>query len=345
MSAFDPASWSLLQGVAVFVTCALVIAVAGTRITRVVDQLADRSGIGEAAAGAVLLGISTSIGGSVLSVTAAWHGHAELAVSNALGGIAVQTFFLALADLAYRRANLEHAAASVPNLMQAALLTSMLALVLLGTLLPGVTLWGIHPATPLLVAFYLYGLRLVRDAQQAPMWRPTLTRETRQDTPDDLSRMPTLARLCWAFLGLMTVLGLAGWTLESAATVIAAGGGLSHTVVGVMLTAISTSIPELVTSIAAVRRGALTLAVGGIVGGNAFDILFIAASDIAYREGSIYHAISAESQFWLALDLLMSGVLIMGLIRREPQGIARIGVESAAILLLYLLGVAVLFAG
>lgn len=157
--------------------------------------------------------------------------------------------------------------------------------------------------------------------------------------------MPTLARLCWAFLGLMTVLGLSGWTLESAATVIAAGGGLSHTVVGVMLTAISTSIPELVTSIAAVRRGALTLAVGGIVGGNAFDILFIAASDIAYREGSIYHAISAESQFWLALDLLMSGVLIMGLIRREPQGIARIGVESAAILLLYLLGVAVLFAG
>lgn len=144
----------------------------------------------------------------------------------------------------------------------------------------------------------------------------------------------------------MTVLGLSGWTLESAATVIAAGGRLSHTFVGVMLTTISTSIPELVTSIAAVRRGALTLAVGGIVGGNVFDILFIAASDIAYREGSIYHAISAESQFWLALDLLMTGVLIMGLIRREPQGIARIGVESAAILLLlYPLGVAVLFAG
>lgn len=91
MSAFDPASWSLLQGIAVFVTCALVIAVAGTRITRVADQLADHSEIGETAAGAVLLGISTSIGGSVLSVTAAWHGHADLAVSNALGGIAVQT--------------------------------------------------------------------------------------------------------------------------------------------------------------------------------------------------------------------------------------------------------------
>lgn len=39
---------------------------------------------------------------------------------------------------------------------------------------------------------------------------------------------------------------------------------------------------------AAVRRGALTLAVGDILGGNCFDVLFISGSDVAYREGSIY---------------------------------------------------------
>lgn len=67
----NPDNWTLFQGLAVFGVCALVIAIAGTRITRIVDQLADRTGIGEAAAGAVLLGATTSIGGSVLSVTAA----------------------------------------------------------------------------------------------------------------------------------------------------------------------------------------------------------------------------------------------------------------------------------
>jgi cation:H+ antiporter len=127
--------------------------------------------------------------------------------------------------------------------------------------------------------------------------------------------------------------------------VIADRANLSQTIVGVLLTAISTSIPELVTSIAAVRRGALTLAVSGIIGGNAFDTLFTAASDIAYRDGSIYHAMPEDSVFWAALTLLMSGVLMMGLIRRERHGIGQIGTESMVIMVLYLLGVVLLLAG
>ncbi|MBK1725830.1 sodium:calcium antiporter [Halorhodospira neutriphila] len=335
-------SWSLLQASAVFALCALAIALGGTRITAAVDQLADRTGIGEATAGAVLLGAATSLGGSVLSVTAAWRGHPELAFSNALGGIAVQTFFLAVADMLYRRANLEHAAASAPNMMQNALLISLLALILIAPSLPAITLGGVHPVTPLLLGLYLYGLRLVRGATKAPMWRPRITRETREDRPDGASFRASLSRLWGEFALLMVVLGLAGWLLEPAATVIAAETGLGQTVVGVMLTAVSTSIPELVTAVAAVRRGALTLAVGGIIGGNAFDTLFTAASDVAFRDGSLYHAVPAGPQFWVALTLLMSGILMMGLIRRERHGFAQIGAESLAIALLYPLGVALM---
>lgn len=339
MIPLDPADWSLSHALIVFGVCAAVIAIAGTRITRVVDQLADRTGIGEAAAGAVLLGAATSLGGSVLSVTAAWNNHPELSVSNALGGIAVQTFFLAVADMVYRRANLEHAAASVPNLMQSGLLICLLSMIMLAPLTPEVTLWGVHPMTPLLFGFYLYGIHLVHKSSESPMWRPFQTRETREDVPDDTTAMPSMLRLWGEFLVLMAILGVSGWALEPSATTIAKQTGLGQTVIGVLLTAISTSIPELVTSVAAVRRGALTLAVGGIIGGNAFDTLFTAASDIAYRDGSIYHAMSEDAQFWVALTVLMSGILTMGLIRRERQGIGRIGAESMAILLLYIAGV------
>lgn len=342
---FNPDNWTLLQGVVVFSLCALVIAVAGTRIARVVDQLADRTGIGEATAGALLMGGATSLGGSVLSVAAAWNGHAELATSNALGGIAVQTFFLAIADMAYRRANLEHAAASVPNMLQNGLLIALLALIMLAPHLPDVTVAGVHPVTPALVGLYIYGIRLSQGAWKTPMWRPSITRETREDKPDRASTMPSLARLWVEFAILAVVLGLAGLTLEPAATTISARTGLTQTIVGVMLTAVSTSIPELVTSVAAVRRGALTLAVGGIIGGNAFDTLFMAGSDLAYRDGSIYHAMSEDTVFWVALTLLMSAFLIMGLIRREQQGPGGIGAESLAILLLYPTGVAMLLLG
>ncbi|WP_417547560.1 sodium:calcium antiporter [Marinobacter segnicrescens] len=342
MFLLEPSEWSLAQALMVFGACALVIAIAGTRITRVVDQLADRTGVGEAAAGAVLLGAATSLGGSVLSVTAAWNGHAELAVSNALGGIAVQTFFLAVADMVYRRANLEHAAASAPNMMQNGLLICLLSVIMLAPMLPDVTVFGIHPVTPALFGFYLYGLKLVQGATESPMWRPAVTLDTREDTPDDTTQMPSMVRLWTEFLGLMAVLGVAGWALEPSATTIARETGLGQTVIGVMLTAISTSIPELVTSVAAVRRGALTLAVGGIIGGNAFDTLFTAASDLAYRDGSIYHAMSNDARFWVALTILMSGILMMGLIRRERVGIGRIGAESVAIMVLYLGGVLLL---
>ena len=115
---------------------------------------------------------------------------------------------------------------------------------------------------------------------------------------------------------------------------------LSEAAVGVLLTAVVTSLPELVTSVAAVRRGALTLAVGGIIGGNAFDTLFVAASDIAYRDGSIYHHISSNVLLWVALSILMTGVLLMGLLRREKHGLGKIGFESVTLIGLYFAGVA-----
>jgi cation:H+ antiporter len=74
--------------------------------------------------------------------------------------------------------------------------------------------------------------------------------------------------------------------------------------------------------------GALTLAVGGIIGGNTFDVLFIVFSDIVYRKGSIYHAMDAQSLFLIGMTLLLTSVLLMGLIRREKRGAGNIGFEG-----------------
>ena len=137
------------------------------------------------------------------------------------------------------------------------------------------------------------------------------------------------------------MLGASGFVLEHVATRLGQQLGLGATAVGVILTAVCTSLPELVTSIAAVRRGALQLAVGGIIGGNAFDCLFAAASDVAYRDGSIYHAIPSQTLLWTALSILMTGVLLLGLIRRQEKGMANIGFESVALLGLYAFGIVV----
>jgi cation:H+ antiporter len=110
---------------------------------------------------------------------------------------------------------------------------------------------------------------------------------------------------------------------------------VSSSLVGAVGTAVVTSLPELVTTLVAVRRGALQLAVGGIIGGNTFDTMFLVASDVAYREGAIFAAMRPDDLFWLATGLVMTGVLLAGLIRREKQGPGGIGAESMLLIALY----------
>jgi cation:H+ antiporter len=320
------------------VAAAALIGVAGTRLAGAVDALADRTGIGEAMAGALLLGGATSLAGLVVSVVAAADGSASLAVGNSIGGIAVQTAFIVVADLAYRRDNLEHAAASLGNLFNSLLLLILLAVVVLGSAAPDVTVLGVSPVTVLLVGAYLYGTALVRRVEREPMWEPTMTPETRQDTPDPAAEAASLKRLSSEFVALALVVVVAGYLVARAGLSLVAETGLSGTVVGTFATSVATSLPELVTSVAAVRAGALTLAVGGIVGGNAFDLLFIAAADVAYRPGSIYTALTEADVFVLGWAMILVGVLGAGLVRRQRKGI---GFEGVGVLAVYVVGLAV----
>ena len=312
-------------------------------MTYAARELAAVTGMGEALMGAVFIGATTSLSGIIASATAAWHGEAGLAVSNSLGGIAAQTSFLALADIVYRRANLEHAAASAENLFMSAFLLTLLGIHALALAVPDVGVFGVHPATLILVIAYVFGVHLLARTHDMPMWLPRRTADTPTETADhNLRRRRRLWGLWMVFGGYAIVVALAGWSLAQLAIPLGEKTGLSDGVVGGVFTAVSTSIPELVVAITAVRMGALNLAVGDIIGGNAFDTLFVAASDIAYREGPIYAAITSVEQFWLANSMVMTGVLLMGLIYRERHGPGNIGMESVILLVLYLGGLAIL---
>lgn len=340
---FSPDSWSLAFAIGVFLAGALVIGVFGVRMTHVARQLAHNTGMGEALMGAVFIGASTSLSGIVTSVTAAGQGHAELAISNSLGGIAAQTVFLAVADMFYRKANLEHAAASAENLMMCAFLITLLSIALVTMSIPDVSLWGIHPGTPILIMGYAFGIHILTRTHKMPMWLPRRTLDTRIEKKTGPKGKRRVTSSLWLrFLFYSVIVGISGWVLAHTGIAIAAKTGLSEGLVGGVFTAVSTSLPELVIAITAVRMKALTLAVGDIVGGNAFDTLFMAFSDIAYRKGSIYTDITHIEQFWLALSLLMTGVLLMGLLHRERHGIANIGMESFLVILLYITGLGVL---
>ena len=332
---------SLIPSIVAFCVAGLVIVIAGSLLSKWADTLADRTGLGEALFGVLLLAGVTSLPDFAATLSAAVDARPDLAMSNIMGSMAVNLAFLGVADIVYRKANLEHAAASPVNLMLAGLLIVLLTLPLLAIFTPTVTQWNVHPITPVIVATYIFGLHLVHRTRARPMWFPRLTHQTVSDEPKKHPRGSS-ATVWFGFIGMAVVTGMAGWILMEAAKGIVDQTGLSETLVGGLFTALATSTPELVTTIAAIRIGALTLAVSNIFGTNCFNMLVVAAADAGYAHGSIYHDMAPVQMTWGLVSILMTAILLLGLVRRETYGIGRIGFESALILGVYAVAISVI---
>ena len=334
---------SLISSIIAFGVAAVIIVIAGSQLARWADTLADRTGLGEALFGVLFLAGVTSLPDFAATLSAALDHRPDLAMSNVMGSMAVNLAFLGVADIVYRKANLEHAAASPANLMLAVLLIVLLTLPLLAIFTTPVTWWGVHPITPVIVVAYLLGLQLVHSTRAKPMWFPRLTRQTVSDAP--VKRHLGGSAMVWfGFIGIAAVTCMAGWVLMEAAKAIADQAGLSETLVGGLFTAFATSTPELVTTIAAIRIGALTLAVSNIFGTNCFNMLVVAAADVGYVQGSIYHDMAPVQMTWGLVSILMTAILLLGLVRRETYGIGRIGFESALILGVYTIALGLIVA-
>lgn len=340
----DLSQYSLWAVLAVFAVAAAAITLVGMKLSRLADTLADRTGMGEVMAGALFVGATTSLPGLITSATTAAQNAPALAVGNGLGGLTAQTAFIAVADLFYRRANLEHAAASVTGLAQGVLLVALLCIPLLASVLPQVAIWGIHPASLVIPVGYGLGLKLMADIKSEPMWQPVQTDETRKPISDpEQGRHLGSDRSLWTRLGVYAAItAVAGYAIGQASLALVEKTGLSESAVGTVFAAVATSLPELVTAITAVRIGAVSLAVGNVIGGNSFDVLFLSVSDLVYGS-SIYGAMTAENQWTGLAAMLMTGILLLGMLRRVKVGIGRIGFEGVLVLLIYAGSVALLF--
>jgi cation:H+ antiporter len=183
------------------------------------------------------------------------------------------------------------------------------------------------------------------------MWRPTRTPQTADDdegdsgetaretaggdSPDDAGPADgtSTGRLWAAMAGLGLVVGVAGWVVGRAGLSVVAATGLDGGLVGFTLTTAISSLPELVVLVTAVRMGQLTLGVGNIIGGNAYDTLMIAVADIVYGRGSLYVDAGPTSLVLLGGTVMMTATLTAGLVMRERRWI---GFEGVSIPLIYL---------
>ncbi len=337
--------WSLPFSAAAFAAASLATVLGGVRLSMLGDLLSDRTAMGEALFGALFFGAIISASGIVMSAAAALADQPELAYSSAVGGIAAQTAALVVADLFHPRANLEHAAASLSNVMLAVLLIVLLSIATLISLVPDMLVLGVHPGSVVLVLAYLGGFRSIQSGRVQPGWFPRRTRETVLDVRAVETTRRATGSLWTEFIAVGSIVAAGGWVIARAAETLVVSGGLEASVVGAILMGVVNAVPEAVTAIAAVRRGALTLAVAGVLGGNAFDVLNLVVADVSFQSGSIYHAAGRDELFLIVTSVLLTSIILAGMLRRERLGPANIGVESWLVLVIYLASLVVVAVG
>lgn len=304
-------AWLALQ----FALCALAIARAGYILSRSADALAEAYGWGRGWVGLAMLATVTSLPELASALSAVTFVDApNLAVGNVLGACVVNLTSLAVVDLVYRQQPMYRAAGNT-HMLSAGFGVVMLGFVAM-SLVAGPHaphLWGVGLYSPVLVAVYLMALRSIF-AHEHP------ERTGAPDAAPAVRPPRDGVRREWLRFGAAAVVVLAaGLWLPEVADGLSQALGLSRSFVGTIFMSLVTTLPEMAVTFAALRIGALDMAIGNLLGSNLFNLTILSVADVAYRAGPLLADAAPAHAGTAATALAMTGLVIVGLVLR-PQG-------------------------
>ena len=335
------AELSLWTNALVFVAAAAVVWWAGTSLSRYVDAISRKTGIGEALAGMLLLGGITSLPEIAVSTSAGLAGNADLAVSNILGGVALQVVIIAIGDALIPGRPISTQIASPTVLLQGAFSCLLLILVAAAVVVGDIAVFGVGLwSTAILVAGVLMFWMMSRYRQREG-WRPTVApQEAASDQPHDpITLRAAVLRTCAMGAAIL----VAGYLLARSGEVIAAQTGLGQAFAGAVLVGATTSLPEISTVVGAVRIRRYTLAFADIFGTNIFDVMLVFVIDLAASGPAVLETQGAFAAFGALLGVAVTLLYIVGLVERRNRAAWRLGYDSWAVLGTYACGVGVLY--
>ena len=331
-----------MEGTAVtwvlFGLTAAVIVVAGSFLARYGEVIGDKSGLGRSWIGVVLLAATTSLpelftGFGATAITPL----PNIAVGDILGSCMFNLLILSLMD------------AIQPDRISARAHQGHALAMGFGLALMGVTGLGLVAAphwpvlgwiglySPLFITVYFVAIRTTFVYE-----RQRLAREPHPAAVTTDARVTLSAALLRYCAAAVFVVGGALY-LPSLGASLARETGLGEAFVGSLFIAITTSLPEIVVSVAAVRMGALDLGISNVLGSNLFNILILGLDDVFYTPGPLLAAVDASHLVAAFAVVLMNAIFLVGLTQQVLTKRFRVawdttaiaGVYAAAIWLVY----------
>ena len=324
-----------------FVLCLAIILFAGTKLARFGDAIAEKTGLGRMWIGLVLLAAITSMPELVTGVSAAAVVRLpDLAMGTLLGSCALNLAILALLDIFHQRTPILTEAS--PGHVISAGWGILLMGIAAGTIFAGERVSGLAlgwlgiPSIVIFVAYLvgMWWLFRYERGQQLPVAPASSPKY------EEFTTRTVYIRFALAAAAVIA----AGIWLSFIGDEIGETTGWSATFVGSLFLAITTSMPELVVTMSALRLGAVDMAVGDILGSNMFNIAIIAPVDLSYTQGPILSLVSGSHLTTAAVVVVMNLLVIAGLRFRQRRKVFRVLSWYAPVLIvIYVLGAYALF--
>ena len=326
-----------------FLTSLVIILFAGTKLARYGDIIAEKTGLGRIWIGLVLLAAITSTPELIAGVSSATLvGLPDLALGTLLGSCMFNLSILALLDILHRRTPVlskvksQHIASAGIGI---SLITIAGGTIFAGERISGLALGWVGVPSIIILIVYLIA-----------MW--VMFRSKRNQSVQHLEAIPSQyesipIKTVWFKFALASVAVIgAGIWVSFIGDEIANTYEWSASFVGSLFLAISTSMPELAVTIAALRLGAIDMAVADILGANMLDVAHLFTVDLFYSQGSILSSVSSAHLITTGVIIAMSLLVILGCRFRQKRKTFIIFSWYTPIFIgLYILGAYALFKG
>jgi cation:H+ antiporter len=317
----DPWIVLLLSGAAV--------AGAGIRLARDGDAIAASTGLGGLWVGAILVAGATSLPELATDISAVRLGHPALAVGDLMGSCMANMAILAVADLAVYRTRILTRVA-VNQALVGLLAIALTAIAAIGMLAgPGISLLGLSWPTLAIGFAYVAGMRLLhRNRPEPPFDRPQHVAEVRAAAP------PLRRPIIGFVLSALVILVAAPFLAESAAAV-AERMGVSTGFVGLLLVAITTSLPEIAVSVESLRMGSYDLTVGNLLGSNCFNLAVLPVLDVVGGSSPLLAGADGTLLVGAMIGMLMTALALLDVLNKSERRVWALEPGPAVVLLAY----------
>jgi cation:H+ antiporter len=314
----------------------VIIVITGSRLSKYGDMMADMLGWGKMFMGIILMASVTSMPELMSGISAITILDApDLAVGDIVGSCAFNVLIISIMDMFYNHKKPLTTDAQTGHVIAASFGIMMLSMVAFAILMPDVfgNIGWVGGFSLLFLVLYLIAIRVVFLYDK---------KENNHPPENKPSYSLTLKQVVLRYTINAVILMGAAMLLPFFGKNLAEASGLGQSLFGTLFLAISTSLPEVVVSIAAIRIGTIDLAIGNIFGSNIFNIAILSLDDILYTKGPIFRYTNPNHIIPVLGTIIITAIGIIGIIYKAEKK-WKLAIDTSLILVVYVLIMWVLY--